>query len=54
MYSCVEEVLLWLGDENEEMREAFHYVKAKETLCWPEDWDLTDLSRLETLLAVLE
>lgn len=55
VYSCAEQLLLWLGESNRETQDAFQFMESKQTLSWPDDWDLEkDLSGLESLFTVLE
>jgi hypothetical protein len=55
IYSCAEQVLLWLGESNQETQDAFRFMESKQTLSWSDDWDLEEnLLGLESLFSILE
>ncbi len=55
VYSCAEQVFLWLGASTIETQKAFQYMTSKQTLSWPEDWDEeSDFSELINLLPILK
>lgn len=55
VYSSAEQVLLWLGESTSETIDAFQYMRSKQNISWPGDWDReTDFSGLKSLLSLLE